>query len=135
MHSITGIFQRISPEVQNCDIEKCILMAASEDHFILEIFLDGCFSEEAAKVYLFYKFLHIFYISYFDVMLRGTNFFFFSKGFGAKCKHTQLALNFIQKQYFSEKNTFPLYFSRIGTPWTSKKLLLKFSIFEGILRI
>ena len=28
---------------------------------------------------------------------------FFSKGFGAKCKHTKLDLNFIQKQYFSEK--------------------------------
>ena len=79
-------------------------MAASEDQFILEIFLNGCFSKAAAKIYLFYKFLHIFYISYFDVMLRGTNFFFFfSKGFGAKCKQTQLALNFIQKQYFSEK--------------------------------
>ena len=68
-------------------------MAASEDQFILEISLNGCFSKAAAKIYLFYKFLHIFYISYFDV----------SKGFGAKCKQTQLALNFIQKQYFSEK--------------------------------
>ena len=30
-HSITGIFQRISPQAQNSDIGKCILMAASED--------------------------------------------------------------------------------------------------------
>ena len=26
---------------------------------------------------------------------------FFSKGFGEKCKHTKLALNFIQKQCFN----------------------------------
>ena len=26
---------------------------------------------------------------------------FLSEGFGEKCKHTELALNFIQKQYFS----------------------------------
>ena len=33
---------------------------------------------------------------------------FFSKGFGAKCKHAELALNFIQKQSFSEiKTHFP----------------------------
>ena len=30
-----------------------------------------------------------------------------SEGFGEKCKHTQLALNFIQKQYFSLKTYFP----------------------------
>ena len=85
----------------------------------------------------FKKFLLVFYISYFDVMLKRNEFlwFFFSKGFGAKCKHTELALNFIQKQYFSEKkDTFPLHFNLIGTPWTRKKLLLKFSVFEGTLR-
>ena len=27
--------------------------------------------------------------------------FFLSKGFGEKCKHTELSLNFVQKQYFS----------------------------------
>ena len=26
---------------------------------------------------------------------------FLSEGFGEKCKHTELALNLIQKQYFS----------------------------------
>ena len=26
---------------------------------------------------------------------------FLSQGFGEKCEHTELALNFIQKQYFS----------------------------------
>ena len=54
LHSITGIFQRILPQVQqNSDIEKCILMAASEDEFILETFLHGCFSKAAADVYSF----------------------------------------------------------------------------------
>ena len=48
LHSITGIFQRISSQLQNSNIEKCILMAASEDDFILEIFLHGCFSKAAA---------------------------------------------------------------------------------------
>ena len=28
---------------------------------------------------------------------------FLSKGSGEKCKHTELALNFVQKQYFSQK--------------------------------
>ena len=33
---------------------------------------------------------------------------FLSEGFGEKCKHTEVALNFIQKQYFSQKKTiFP----------------------------
>ena len=38
-------------------------------------------------------------------MLKRNEFlwFFFNKGFGAKCKPTELALNFIQKQYFGEK--------------------------------
>ena len=27
-HSVIGIFQRISPQVKNNDIEKCILIAA-----------------------------------------------------------------------------------------------------------
>ena len=33
LHSIIGIFQIISAQVQNSDMEKCILMAASEDKF------------------------------------------------------------------------------------------------------
>ena len=77
-------------------------MATSEDNFILEIFLNGCFSKTAAK-YIYFKNsrLHIFYISYFDVMLRRNEFLWiFFKGFDEKCKQTELALNFIQKQYF-----------------------------------
>ena len=31
------------------------------------------------------------------------DFFFKRKGFNEKCKQTELALNFIQKQYFSLK--------------------------------
>ena len=53
LHSITGIFQRISPQVPKSDIEKCILMAAAEDDFILEAFLHGCFSKPAANTYSF----------------------------------------------------------------------------------
>ena len=37
----------------NSDIEKCIVMAASEYEFILETFLHGCYSEAAADVYSF----------------------------------------------------------------------------------
>ena len=72
----------------NSDIEKCILMAASEGEFILETFLHG---------------IIYFYISYFDVMLKRNEFLwlFLSKGFAEKWKHTELALNFFQKQYFS----------------------------------
>ena len=88
----------------NSGIEKCILMAASEGNFILEIFLNGCFSKIAAK-YIYFKIprLHMFYISYFDVMLKREEFLkiFLSKGLDEKYKETELALNFIQKQYFS----------------------------------
>ena len=40
------------------------------------------------------------YIFYSDVMLKRNEFlwiFFLSEGFGEKCKHTELALNFIQR--------------------------------------
>ena len=51
-HSVTVIFQRISLKVANSDIEKYILMAASDSNFISEIALNGCFSKTAAKIYL-----------------------------------------------------------------------------------
>ena len=43
------------------------------------------------------------HICYSDVMLKGSELMniFLSQGFGEKCEHTELALNFIQKQYFS----------------------------------
>ena len=79
-------------------------MAASEDNCLLGIFLNGCFSKTAKK-YIYFKNsrLHIVYISFFDVMLKRNEFLwiFLSKGFDERCKQTELALNFIQKQYFS----------------------------------
>ena len=67
-------FWRISLQVQNNDIEKCIEMAASGDNFIFEIILNGCFSKTAAKIYL--EILgYTFYISY-SVMLKGHKCFF-----------------------------------------------------------
>ena len=59
----------------NSDIEKCILMAATEDNFVFEIFLSGYFSKTAAKhIYFKNSRLHIFDISYFDVMLKRNEF-------------------------------------------------------------
>ena len=76
-----------------------------------KMYLDGCFwgrfyfgnisawllLKNRCRLYSFQKFLHIFYISYFEVMLKRKGFlwFFLSKGFGEKYKHTQLALNFV----------------------------------------
>ena len=116
---------------------KMRLVGASEHKFILEIFLNGGFSKAAAKIYLFQKILTHFvhFLLWHHFKEEQVFMIFFSKGFGAKCKCTELTLNFNQKQYFSEKkNTFPLHFSGVGTPWTRKKLLLKFYIFEGTMR-
>ena len=41
--------------------------------------------------------------------------FFLGRGFREKCKHTEIALNIIQKQYFSPKNPFAFHYSRIAT--------------------
>ena len=45
----------------------------------------------------------MFYISYFDFMLKRNEVygFFLSKGFDETRKQTKIALKFIQKQYFS----------------------------------
>ena len=40
---------------------------------------------------------------------------FISEGFGEKCKRTELASNFIQKQYFSYENPFSPHYSQIAT--------------------
>ena len=98
--------------MQNSDIEKCILMAASEDNFILEIILNGCFSKTAAK-YNYFKNsrLHIFYISLLWRHVKEEWSFmelFLSKGFDEKCKQTKLALNFIQNSILGKKHVFPL---------------------------
>ena len=52
LHSITGIFQRIWPQVQNNDIENYISVAASEDYYFLRTFLNVCFSKAAAKIFM-----------------------------------------------------------------------------------
>ena len=77
-------------------------MAASEDEFILETFLHGCFSKAAADIFVLEILTHI-YISCFDVMLKKNGFygFFKVKVFGEKYKYTELAPNFVQKQNFS----------------------------------
>ena len=102
-------FQRTSPQVQNSNIEKCILMAASEYKFILEIFLNGCFSKAAAKIYLFQKFFtHIVhFLLWCHFKEEQVLMIFFSKGFGTKCKYTELALNFNQNSILVKKTHFP----------------------------
>ena len=102
-------FQRTSPQVQNSNIEKCILMAASEYKFILEIFLNGCFSKAAAKIYLFQKFFtHIVhFLLWCHFKEEQVLMIFFSKGFGTKCKYTELALNFNQNSILVKKTHSP----------------------------
>ena len=42
--------------------------------------------------------------------------FFIGKAFRKICKYTEIALNIIQKQYFSSKKLFSFHYSRIVTP-------------------
>ena len=60
--------------------------------------------------------------------------FLLSKGFHEKCRHTELALNVIQKQKCSPKTPLFFDYSQRVTPRFSKKLFLKFSFFKGTLR-
>ena len=94
-------------------------MVASEDNFILGISLNGCFSKTAAKIYyLRNSKLDIFYISYCDAMLKRNKFLwiFSGKSFREKCRHTEVDLYIIQKQYFSSKNPFYYHYSQTATP-------------------
>ena len=62
---------------------------ASEDEFILETFLHGCFSKAAADIFVLEILTHI-YISYFDVMLKKNGFYvFFKVNVSAKSVGTQ----------------------------------------------
>ena len=70
----------------------------------------SCFSKTAAKIY------------------------FLSEVFGEKSKHTEIVLNYIQKQYFSEKSPLSLHYGQIATQWTSKNLFLKLLFFKCTLR-
>ena len=84
-------------------------MAASERRFILEIFLNGCFSSKMAKIYLLILMVkHT--LHFCGVMLKRNDFLliFLGKGFIEKCKHTQLAINFTRKHFFSKKDIFSL---------------------------
>ena len=59
---------------------------------------------------------------------------FLSEGFGEKCKHTELALNFIQKQYFSlKKSIFPSLQSNSDTV-DQQKFVFEISFFKGTMR-
>ena len=102
LHSITGIFQRISPEVQNSDIEKCILMAAPDGEFILKHSCMAASPRQLQNVFvleILTRILHFLLC----VILKRNEFlgFFLGKGLGEKCKPTELPLNFVRKQYFS----------------------------------
>ena len=49
----------------------------------------------------------MYYISYPDVMLKRNEFLYFlSEGFGEKCKHTELVLNFIENNILVTKTYF-----------------------------
>ena len=78
-------------------------MAASGDNLIFDISSMAA-SQRQLLICIYFRNsrLHIFYISYSDV--KEERIFmniFLTEGFSKKCKHTELALNFIQKQYFS----------------------------------
>ena len=86
-------------------LKNAFKLTASGDNCIFKIFLNGCFSKTAAKIYLFYKFyvIHVLYFWLWRHFKEERIFMniFLSEGFGEKCKHTEVTLNFIQKQYFS----------------------------------
>ena len=72
--------------MQNSDIEKGILMAASEKNFFLEIFLNGCFSRTAAKIFI----LEILITPVLHLVKDERVFmdYCLSEDFGEKSKHT-----------------------------------------------
>ena len=88
--------------MQNSDIEKCILMAASGEEFISETF---CMAASQKQLQTYIRFRNSYHILHFLLWrhVKEDRIFmiFLSKGFGEECKHTELALNFVQKQNFS----------------------------------
>ena len=65
----------ISPQMQNSDIEKCILMSASDNKIMLEIFLNGCFSQTDAKMVFILEILRVTHIlDSCDTMLKRNMF-------------------------------------------------------------
>ena len=88
--------------MSNSDIEKCILMAASDEKFILGISLNVLLKDSCKGIFI----LEILSYTYFTFLTvtpyvkeeRIFYGFLLGKGFREKCKHTELALNFVQKQ-------------------------------------
>ena len=78
-------FSKNSPQVQNSNMEICILMAASEDKFLLETFLHGCFSKTAANIFILEFPTHTLHFLLWRLLKRKEFLWFFlSKGFGEK---------------------------------------------------
>ena len=75
-------------------------MAASEAEFILETFLYGCFSKQL-QTYIRFRNSYTYFLLWSHVKEERIFMIFLSKSFGKKCKNTELALNFVQKQNFS----------------------------------
>ena len=102
--ALTGTFQRISTQVQNSNMKKYILVTASEDNFILEIFLNGCFSNTAPDIFILEILIvtHILHFLLSRCVKEEQIFmdFFLSKCFEEKCKPAELALNFVQNFSF-----------------------------------
>ena len=76
--------------------------------------------------YLVQKFQVTHILHYSDIMLKSDEFYIFLSGdFGKKCKHTELTLNFIHKQHFSQKkNIFPSLYSNSNTVSQQKFILV-----------
>ena len=102
------LFQSISPQVQHRSIKKRILMAASENNVILEIFLNGCFSKAAANIL--------------TVSVKIVS------------AQNQLSTSFKNSILVEKKKRNSSHFTGIVTPSNSKMLFLKFAFSEGILR-
>ena len=66
-------------------------------------------------------------------MLKRNGFFrfFLSKGFGEKCKHTEVALNFVQKQNFSLKKHISSSFESNRNTVNQEKVAFKIFNFWG----
>ena len=81
--------------MQNTDIVKCIKMAPYGDNFFGDnpkwLLLKDSWKDIFVLEILVYTYILHFLLWRHDK----------SEDFGEKCKHTELALNFTQKQYFS----------------------------------
>ena len=93
-------------QFQNSVIDKHISMATSEDNYIWEhSWIGSCEDIYILKVLMATHILHFVIdisLRFVTSCYRGTNFhwFFLTKRFSEKYKHIELALHFIQKQYF-----------------------------------